>query len=192
MSFKKNFTEEDYALLKSIYDRAEQSKGMSTYMQKSMDLEREILEKNPKIKRLKEYLMNVETIEGEFMYEDRKDGRLITSYEKFEIKGIRYNSNRQRLELETNREMECYIYLQMERNRQADTQHTRGYFSVFNMEEDAVVARFRQLYKCDGEEYVGTYLCTLDFSCKYKDEKNAICMSERKSNICGYRNLCES
>ena len=30
MRFKKNFTEEDYALYKSIYDRAEQSKGKRT------------------------------------------------------------------------------------------------------------------------------------------------------------------
>lgn len=191
MSFKKKFTEEDYALLKSIYDRAEQSKGMSTYIQKSMELERETLEKNPKIRRLKEYLLSIETIEGEFMYEEREDGSIITSYERFEIKGIRYNSNRQRLEIETNKESKCYIYLQIERNRQVNTQHTRGYFSVFNMEEDAVVARFRQLYRCNSEEYVGTYLCTLDFSCNYKDEKNAMCMSEEKNNTCGYKKLCE-
>lgn len=52
--FKKNFTEEDYARLKSIYDRAEQPKALSAHIQKSVDLELEMLEKNPKIKRLKE------------------------------------------------------------------------------------------------------------------------------------------
>lgn len=191
MSNKKVFTEEEYALLKSIYDRAGQSKGISAIMQKRIELEQEILEKNPKIKRLKEYLMSIETIEGEFMYEDRNGDSITTSYERFEIKGIRYNPNRQRLEIETNREMECYIYLQTERKRQVNTQHTRGYFSVFNMEEEAVVARFRQIYKCNGETYVGAYLCTLDFTCKYKDTKNRMCMSEEKSNSCGYKKLCE-
>ena len=191
MSFKRTFTEEDYARLKSIYERAEQSKGLSLHMRKNMDLEIEVLEKNPKIKRLKEYLMGLETIEGEFIYEDRKDGSIRTSYEKFEIKGVRYNLNRYRLEIETNREIECYIYLQMERNIQINAQHTSGYYSVFNIEEDAVVARFRQLYKCNGETYTGTYLCTLDFSCKYKDENNVLCMNEEKNNTCGYKKLSE-
>jgi len=191
MSFKKNFTEEDYALYNEIYERAEQSKGLVEHIQKSMDAEREVLEKSPKIKRLKEYLLSIETIEGEFMYEDRKHGSIATSYEKFEIKDVRYNLNRQRIEIETNREIECYIYLQIERNRQINLQHTRGYFSVFNIEKDAVVARFRQLYKCDGEEYVGAYLCTLNYPCIYKNGKTAICMGEENNNACGYKKLCE-
>lgn len=191
VSFKKNFTEEDYARLKSIYDRAEQSKGLSAHIQKSVDLELEMLEKNPKIKRLKEYLIEIETIEGEFMYEERKDGSIITRYEKFEIKGVRYNSTRQRLEIETNRENECYIYLQMEMKQQINTRHTRGFFSVLNIEDDAVVARFRQLYKCNGETYAGTYLCTLNYPCIYKDESSGMCVNQEENHGCGYKLLCE-
>ena len=88
--------------------------------------------------------------------------------------------------------MECYIYLQGKRNRQINTQHTRGYYSVFNIDDEAVVARFRQLYKCDGEIYTGKYICTLNYPCMYKDENNAMCMNEDKNNACGYRCLCEN
>lgn len=192
MRFKKNFTEEDYALYKSIYDRAEQSKGLSGYVQKQRDLELEALEDNPEIKQIKEYVGSLQTIEGEFMYEECKNGSITVSNEKFGIKGVRFNSNRQRLEIETDREMECYIYLQGKRNRKINTQHTRGYYSVFNIDEVAAIARFRRLYKCDGEIYTGKYICTLNYSCMYKDENNAMCMNEDKNNACGYRKLCEN
>lgn len=149
----------------------------------------DVLEQNPKIGILMEYISGLNTLGGTFTYVSKADRSSVAKYEVIKIKDVKFNPHRMRIEIISDSGERYIIYLRTE-NRSINTQYTRdGYliFSLYGLKERDTVLKFRQVLECNGEKYVERYLCTLDYFCPYKGEKNNICTLTSNDNKCSYR-----
>ena len=149
----------------------------------------DVLEQNPKIRILMEYISGLNTLGGTFTYVSKKDRSSVAKYEVIKIKDVNFNSRRMRIEIISDSGERYIIYLKMN-NSSVNTDYTReGYliFSLYGLKESDVVLKFQQMFECNDEKYVERYLCTLDYPCPYKRENDNICTHTSSDNKCAYR-----
>lgn len=152
--------------------------------------EAEVIEQNPKIKLLKEYISGLKTLGGVFTYVSKKDRSSISRYEKISVNEVKFNPHRNRIEIMSDCKERYIIYLQLAKDHHVNTNFTGdGYllFSLCDVEEKDVVPKFLQLVECDDEKYVESYVCTLECFCVYKSKPADVCTYVSDDNKCGFR-----
>lgn len=149
----------------------------------------DILNNNPKIMRLMEFISELHTLGGKFTYVSKEDRSSTNKYEIINIKDINFNPHRMRIEVTSHNGERYIIYLKLDK-KCINTKYTwDGYliFDLYEIEERDVIFQFRQVMECNGERYEESYMCTLDFECPYKGDVTDICTYTSVNNKCSYR-----
>ncbi len=150
--------------------------------------EDEVLNQNPKIRILMEYITGLNTIAGVFTYVSKENGSSISKYEVVKIKDVRLNPHRMRLEIRSHCEQRYIIYLKLGKSN-IYTQFTWDGYTIFAFDqklEKDVILKFRQELECNGEKYEEKYLCGLEHECPHKGNDNS-CSFIATDNKCSFR-----
>ncbi len=148
----------------------------------------EVLYQNPKIESLMEYISKLDTIAGTFTYVSKENRSSISKYEVINIKDVKLNPHRMRLEIHSYSGQRYIVYLKFD-GKTINTRFTWDGYMIFSFDERIekdVILKFRQVLECNGERYVERYICGLDYVCPHKENDN-ICTFIDTSNKCAYR-----